>query len=81
MKRYNIQIRFKSEAHFEKFPFNSETITYQEVLAHLERKKKIDIQRKQDQITLYNIDQNNAVVTAEIIDAGSRLIVERKPDA
>ena len=49
----------------------------------MERKKKIDIQKKADQITLYNIDQNNTVVTAEqkIIDAGSRLIVERKPVA
>ena len=65
MKSNNIKIKFASESHFEKFPFNSETITYQEILLYLERKKKIDVQKKADQITLLNIDQNNEVVTAE----------------
>ena len=82
MKSNNIKIKFASEQHFEKFPFNSETITYQEVILYLERKKKIDIQKKADLVILHNIDENNEVVTAEqkIIHAGSRLVVVRKPE-
>ena len=59
---------------------NSETITYHEVIEFLARKKKIDLQKKTDQIVLVNVDQNNALVTGGIIYAGSRLIVHRKPE-
>ena len=50
MKSNRIQIKFHSESHFEKFSFNSETITYAEVIEYLARKKKIDVQKKTDQI-------------------------------
>ena len=82
MKSNNIKIRFWSESHFEKFPFNSETITYNEILLYLERKKKIDIQKKTDNIQLLNCDQNNEEILPEqkIIHAGSRIIVRRKPE-
>ena len=61
--------------------FNSETITYQEVIEYLARKKKIDDKKKTDQITLQNIDQGFAEVQpGGIIYAGSRLIAFRKPE-
>jgi len=56
MKSNRIQIKFASESHFEKFSFNSETITFQEVIEYLAKKKKIDVSKKTDQITLLNID-------------------------
>ena len=43
MKSNRIQIKFRSESHFDKFSFNSETITFQEVLDYLVSKKKIDV--------------------------------------
>jgi predicted protein tyrosine phosphatase len=61
-KKNNIKIKFASEQHFEKFPFNSETITYKEVILYLERKKKIDNQKK-DTVVLLNIDENNEIAT------------------
>lgn len=62
MKSNRIQIKFSSESHFEKFSFNSETITYQEVIEYLVRKKKIDLQKKTDSITLIDVDNDNAEI-------------------
>ena len=80
MKSNRIQIKFASESHFEKFSFNSETITFQEVIEYLSKKKKIDVQKKTDQITLQNIDQGYQEISSGIIYAGSRLIAIRKPE-
>ena len=80
MKSNRIQIKFKSESHFEKFSFNSETITFQEVIEYLSKKKKIDKEKKTDQISLYNYDQDNEEITGGIIYANSRLIAVRKPE-
>lgn len=80
MKSNRIQIKFSSESHFEKFSFNSETITYQEVIEYLVRKKKIDLQKKTDSITLIDVDNDNAEIQSGSIDAGHRLIAIRKPD-
>jgi hypothetical protein len=41
MKSNRIQIKFASESHYEKFTFNSETISYQEIIDYLVRKKKL----------------------------------------
>ena len=60
MKNNRIQIKFQSESHFEKFSFNSETVTYNEVIDYLTRKKKVDLKGKNtDQIKLINLDQAN----------------------
>lgn len=50
------------------------------MIEYLSKKKKIDIQKKTDQITLRNIDQDNAEITNGIIYAGSRLVAIRKPE-
>jgi hypothetical protein len=76
-----IQLRFASECSntFDKFTFNSESVTYQEILEFLAKKKKIDSTKKTDQIALYNIDKSFSEVTSGIVDAGTRLMVIRKP--
>lgn len=83
MKSNRIQIKFSSESHYEKFTFNSETITFQEIIDYLVRKKKLGdyASKKTDNITLLNVDKNfQEITSAGIVDAGSRLIVIRKPE-
>ena len=57
-----IQLRFVSEAEksFDKFTFSSDSVTYQEVLNFLERRKKIGSAGagKTDEVFLFNIDEN-----------------------
>jgi hypothetical protein len=55
-----ILLRFASEsqASFDKFTFNSESVTYQEIMDFLAKKKKIGSAGKTDQVTLINIDEN-----------------------
>ena len=81
MKSNRIQIKFSSESHYEKFTFNSETITYQEIIDYLVRKKKLGdfASKKTDSITLLNVDKN-LEISSGIVDAGARLIVIRKPE-
>jgi hypothetical protein len=75
-----ILIRFASEATFDKFTFNSESVTGQEILDFLSRRKKIGSANKTDAITLFNIDENReAGKDDKDIQAGTRLIVTRKP--
>lgn len=82
MKSNRIQIKFASELHYEKFTFNSETITYQEIVDYLVRKKKLGdyASRKMDNLTILNVDKNLQEVNSGIVDAGTRLIVIRKPE-
>ena len=81
MKSNKIQIRFRSESHFEKFAFASESITYAEILKHLAEKKRIEFgEKKSDAVALINIDKNDTEISSGIVDAGSRLIVVRKPE-
>ena len=82
MKSNRIQIKFASETHYEKFTFNSETITYQEIVDYLVRKKKLGdyASRKTDNLTILNVDKNMQEVNSGIVDAGTRLIVIRKPE-
>jgi hypothetical protein len=81
MKSNRIQIKFASESHYEKFTFNSETISYQEIIDYLVRKKKLGdyASKKTDNITLLNVDKN-VEISSGIVDAGTRLIVIRKPE-
>ena len=75
-----ILIRFASESQFDKFTFNSESVTGQEILEFLAKKKKIGSANKTDLVTLFNIDKNEeASKDDKDIPAGSRLIVTRKP--
>lgn len=75
-----ILIRFASEANFDKFFFNSESVTGQEVLDFLTKKKKIGSANKTDLVTLFNIDENKeACRDDKDIISGTRLIVTRKP--
>lgn len=55
-----ILIRFASEANsiFDKFTFSSDTVTYNEVIDFLQRKKKIGSGGKTDQVSLFNIDKD-----------------------
>ena len=55
-----IQLRFASESQnsFDKFTFSSESVTYQEVLDFLEKRKKIGSAGKKDEVVLFNIDEN-----------------------
>ena len=50
------------------------------MIEYLNKKKKIDMQKKTDQITLFNIDEDNAQVDGGFIRAGCRLIAKRTPD-
>ena len=91
-----VSVRFKSEAHFERLVFNSETITVKEIIQHLITKKKlgkfhltvynkaafhVDSDKKTDRISLfYDGDLTQEVNHAGIVDAGTRLIVWRRPD-
>jgi hypothetical protein len=76
-----ILLRFASEAHFtfDKFTFSSDSVTYQEILDFLAKKKKIGSAGKTDQVTLFNIDENRDAQPDDIINAGTRLLVTRKP--
>ena len=78
-----IQLRFASESatSFDKFNFPSESVTYEEILQFLARRKKLDSTRKTDSITLYNIDKSpfEEIKGGATIDAGTRLMVVRKP--
>jgi hypothetical protein len=77
-----VSYRFASEAYFEKFFFHSETITVKEIIEYLTQKKKLDQDKKTDRIALYNYDgdMKTEVNQNGIVDAGTRLIVVRKPD-
>jgi hypothetical protein len=75
-----ILLRFASEATFDKFVFSSESVTGQEILDFLARKKKIGSVGKTDHVSLFNIDENKEVSHDDKdIQAGSRLIVTRRP--
>ena len=79
MKHHKVSIRFSSEAHFEKFPFNSETITVKEIIDHLGKVKKLDSDKKTDKIVLYKEGDMTKEVTGNV-EAGTRLIVKRSPE-
>jgi len=49
-------------------------------LEFLARKRRLDLSKKTDAITLINIDKNNSEVGSGSIDAGTRLLVVRKPE-
>jgi hypothetical protein len=77
-----ILLRFLSEsaASFDQFKFNSNSVTYKEILDFLERKKKIGSAGKTDQVALFNIDENRFADEKDInIYAGARFLVERRP--
>ncbi len=75
-----ILLRFASEAAFDKFVFSSESVTGQEILDFLAKKKKIGSAGKTDHVTLFNIDENKeASKDDKDIQAGSRLVVTRRP--
>ena len=74
-------LRFLSESShtFDKFYFNSEHVTYNEIIEFLAKKKKIDSSKKTDHITLYYSDKPNQEISGGIIEHGSQIIVVRKP--
>lgn len=76
-----ILLRFASESTnaFDKFNFDSENVTYKEILEFLGKRKKIGSAGKTDQVTIYNLDRNNIEITEGIVDAGTRILVERRP--
>lgn len=76
-----ILLRFASEsqATFDKFTFSSDSVTYQEILDFLAKRKKIGSAGKTDQVSLFNIDENKDAVTDDIIYAGTRFLVTRRP--
>jgi len=76
-----VNVRFKSEARFDRLVFNSETITVKEIIQHLVTKKKLDSDKKTDRIALfYDDDLTKEVNHAGIVDGSKRLIVVRRPD-
>jgi len=79
MKHHKVSIRFSSEAHFEKFPFNSETITVKEIIDHLGRVKKLDSDKKTDRIAIYR-EGDMTKEEKGTVEAGTRLIVKRSPE-
>ena len=78
-----VLLRFASEGiqNFDKFTFNTETVSYAEIVEFLGRKKKIGSGGKTDQLTLYNIDKNMAEIKKEeiYIEAGTRILIDRRP--
>jgi len=79
MKHSKVSIRFSSEAHFEKFSFDSESITVKEIIDHLGKIKKLESDKKTDRIALYKEGEMSKEVS-DPVEAGTRLIVKRSPE-
>ena len=68
MKHSKVSIRFSSEAHFEKFSFDSEIITVKEIIEYLSQKKKLDSDKKMDRIALfYDGDMTQEIKTDIVV--------------
>ena len=78
-----VLLRFASEgtSNFDKFTFNTETVSHAEILEFLQRKKKIGSGGKTDQISLFNIDKNLIEIKRDEIhiEAGTRILIDRRP--
>jgi hypothetical protein len=78
-----VLLRFASEgiSNFDKFTFNTETVSHAEIVEFLQRKKKIGSGGKTDQVTLFNIDKNMAEIKKDeiYIEAGTRILIDRRP--
>ena len=86
----SIQFRFSSEATFEKLLFQSQNISYTEVMKELSHRKKIHLNTdmdklkrsdKIDNIQLINLDKNGQEINdkSEMIEANTKILVKRLP--
>ncbi|CDW87243.1 yth domain-containing protein 1 [Stylonychia lemnae] len=77
--RSSIRIKFQSEAEFDRLPFHSQVVSYDEIKKYLERKKKLVFaDKKTDKIVLMDVNRNKEF-NEGFIEPDTRLIVMRTP--